>query len=112
MFIPKLALSNLRVHKIRVALTIAAIALSVSLVVSVTSGYASVYSAAHRMLTQYMGSTDAQITRHDDFRGGIKQELLTQIAQDPQVDRVDGRLELEGRVLAASGEPVGGRVQI
>lgn len=108
----KLATSNLRVHKIRVALTVAAIALSVSLVVSVTSGYASVYAAAHRMLAQYMGSTDAIITRHNDLRGGISSDILQQLINDPLVERVDGRLELEGNLLKSDETPVSGRVQL
>jgi putative ABC transport system permease protein len=107
----KLATSNLRVHRVRAMLTVAAIALAVSLVVSVTSGYASVYAAAHRMLAQYMGTTDAQITRHNDTHGGISATLIDQIAQDPQVDRADGRLELEGPVLSSNNAPASGRFQ-
>ena len=42
MVLPKLVLSNLLNRKTRVALTVAAIAMSVSLVVSVTSGYTSI----------------------------------------------------------------------
>ena len=45
MVLARLALSNLLTRKVRTALTVAAIALSVSLVVSVTSGYASLEAA-------------------------------------------------------------------
>ena len=56
---PQISSSNFAVRKIRVALTVAAMALSVSLVVSVTSGYASLEEAAFKFLSQYMGGTDA-----------------------------------------------------
>ncbi|HWP40124.1 MAG TPA: ABC transporter permease, partial [Tepidisphaeraceae bacterium] len=105
----RLAISNLGVHRIRATLTIAAIALSVALVVAVTSGYASAYAAAQRLLSQYIGTTDAQITRRHESRGGIPESLVDQIAQDPDVETVDGRLELEGGLARADGQPLGGR---
>ena len=40
----------------------AAIALSVSLVVAVTSGYATVESMAYRFVNRYMGTADAMLT--------------------------------------------------
>jgi putative ABC transport system permease protein len=109
MLLLQLALSNLRVHKIRAALTIAAIALSVSLVVAVTSGYASAYAAAHRMLATYMGTTDAQITRRHQSQGGINQDLVAALAEDPDVERVDGRLEVENGLQTGAGVALIGR---
>ncbi len=109
MFLPHLAISNLRVHKVRLALTVAAIALSVSLVVSVTSGYASVRAAAFKFLAQYIGTTDAQITRRNESRGGISEDLLTQISQDPAVEEADGRLEMEIGLMNSAGAPLAGR---
>ena len=61
MLLRKLAISNFAVRKARVVLTIAAIAMSVSLVVAVTSGYASVEAAARKFLAQFLGSWDAEI---------------------------------------------------
>ena len=61
MVLRKLAISNFDVHKVRVVLTVAAIALSVSLVVAVTSGYASVEAGGaqvHRRSS--WGPTDAR----------------------------------------------------
>src|SRR4051794_23090709 len=109
MFLARLAFSNLRVHKIRAALTISAIAFSVSLVVAVTSGYTSVYAAAHKMLATYIGTTDAQVTRRNESRGGISEDLVAQISQDPAVEHADGRLELELPLMTNSGVPLGGR---
>ena len=59
MVLRRLAISNLLTHRVRTALTVAAIALSVSLVVAVTSGYASAEGAAHHYLNKYLGSADA-----------------------------------------------------
>ena len=53
----KLAAASMTTRKVRSGLTIAAIALSVSLVVAVTSGYASLEAAAFQYLTQYLGES-------------------------------------------------------
>jgi putative ABC transport system permease protein len=104
----KLALSNLTTRRMRVALTVAAIALSVSLVVSVTSGYASVEAAVFKYLAQYMGSTDVEITRQN---GDIPVSLLDEIRKDPDVAKVDGRYELAGMVYVP-GAPKPKRVGV
>lgn len=109
MVVRKLAISNFRVHKIRLALTLTAIALSVSLVIAVTSGYASARASAQKMLALYMGTTDAQITRPNQARGGIRESLIEQIAQDPDVERVDGRLEIENGLMTNASLPLIGR---
>src|SRR3954468_6317919 len=82
MVLLKLALSNLTVHKVRVALTVAAIALSVSLVVSVTTGYASVEAAVFKYLAQYMGTTDVEITKQNNPSGGTSAALLDELRKD------------------------------
>src|SRR5688572_11388178 len=109
MAVRKLILSNFRTRRIRVALTVAAIALSVSLVVAVTSGYKSAEAAAHKFLTQYMGSTDAQISRTNDFRAGTRESLVDELRQDPDVRRVVGRLEVESGLLDKEGKPISAR---
>src|SRR5688572_2894677 len=109
MVLRRLALSNFATHRVRVALTVAAVALSVSLVVAVTSGYASVEAAAYRYLSLYLGSTDAQVTRTNDPRGGIRQSLVDALAADPDVRHVTARLELETGLVDTDGLPVAGR---
>src|SRR5258708_14868475 len=94
MFIRKLAFSNFSARKARVALTVAAIALSVSLVVSVTSGYASLFEAAFKYLNTYMGSTDARIGRMND-PVGVPGSIVDELRNDPDVRRADGRLNLK-----------------
>src|SRR3954468_17374750 len=105
----KLAASNLTTRKVRTALTLAAIALSVSLVVAVTSGYKSAEAAIYRYLVTYMGSTHVQITHQNDFRQGVKEELVEQIRRDPEVSRAFGRLETDTGMLDKEGKPVPGR---
>ncbi|MDB5174501.1 MAG: macB 7, partial [Phycisphaerales bacterium] len=94
MFIRKLAFSNFAARKARVALTVAAVALSVSLVVSVTSGYASLFEAAFRYLNLYMGSTDARVGRMNDPMG-VPGSVVDELRRDPDVRRADGRLNLK-----------------
>src|SRR5688572_11756862 len=104
MVLLKLAVSNFLARKARVALTVAAIALSVSLVVSVTSGYASVEAAVYKYLSQYMGSTDVEITKQNNPSGGVSDEILDHLRADPDVAKVDGRYEL-GALAASAGSP-------
>jgi putative ABC transport system permease protein len=104
MVIRKLALSNLLVHRARTLLTAAAIALSVSLVVSVTSGYASVEAMAYRFVARYMGSADAVITRRSMTVNQFSESLVDQLRADPDVKRVTGRLEVDNVFTDAKGE--------
>src|SRR5688572_23510007 len=100
MVLLKLALSNFLTRKARVALTVAAIALSVSLVVSVTSGYASVEAAVFKYLTEYMGSTDVEITKPS---GSVPESLLSELRADPDVSKADGRFEIAAVAMSAAG---------
>jgi putative ABC transport system permease protein len=102
----RLAISNFLTRKVRVALTVAAVALSASLVVAVTSGYASVEGAARFYLDKYIGSTDATLTRQD--HAPMPQSLAGDIAADPSVAKVTARLESEGPLGDARGNEVPG----
>src|SRR5688572_8046785 len=106
MVLRKLILSNLTNRKARMALTVAAIALSVSLVVSVTSGYASLQAAVYKYLNQYMGSVDAEIVRANDPSLGTSDALIRLLRGDPDVLRVDGRYETAGTLGRADGAPI------
>jgi putative ABC transport system permease protein len=109
MIIRKLAVSNFSAHRVRAALTCAAIALSVSLVVCVTSGYSSLEASANRFLGRFMGTADAMITRQGDPHAGIPETLVEQLRLDPDVKKVTGRLELESGLVDAKGQPIMGR---
>ena len=91
MFIRKLVLSNLLARKSRASLTVAAVALSVSLVVSVTSGYASVEAMAYNFAARYMGSADLIITRRGIASNLFSESLVDELRKDPEVKRVTGR---------------------
>src|SRR6185503_5736714 len=80
--------------------------LSVSLVVAVTSGYASVEAAARKFLSQFLGSWDAQISRPTDPRPGVDAALVQQLRDDPNVRRAVGRLETDIVLLRQDGVPV------
>jgi putative ABC transport system permease protein len=104
MVLLKLALSNFQTRKIRVALTVAAVAMSVSLVVSVTSGYASVEGAVFRYLAQYMGSTDVEIIKQNSPSGGTADSILEELRRDSDVVKVDGRYEATVVAESLKGE--------
>src|SRR5215213_11559328 len=112
MVLTKLALSNFLSRKVRAALTVAAIALSVSLVVSVTTGYASVEAAIYKYLNLYMGTVDAEIIRANDPSVGSSDALIRALRADPDVQRVDGRYETGGTLAAADGTPAPSRVAV
>ena len=112
MVLRKLILSNLANRKARLALTVAAIALSVSLVVSVTTGYASLEAAVYKYLNQYMGTVDAEIVRANDPSLGTSDALIARLRADPDVQRVDGRYETGGMLSAADGTPTDKRVAV
>lgn len=103
MVLRKLIWSNLANRKARAALTVAAIALSVSLVVSVTTGYASIEAAVYKYLNQYMGTVDAEIFRANDPALGTPDTLIARLRADPDVQRVDGRYETGGSLASADG---------
>src|SRR5205814_1601392 len=109
MFVRKLALSNFLARKARVALTVAAIALSVSLVVAVTSGYASVREAVRKFMDQWMGAIDALVTRQSDPHGPVPQRVVDELRKDPDVKRADGRVETDSVVHDTNGKVVEGR---
>ncbi len=98
MLLPRLALNHLRFRKVRTILTIAAIALSVSLVVAVTTGYRSVLSMAPRVQDVDLGSADAQITRRDESRTEVPYSVVAELKADPRVKSATGRLETESRL--------------
>ena len=100
-----LALSNFKVRKVRMVLTLAAIALSVSLVVAVTSGYKSLEGMALKFLNQYMGAADVMIVPGDEH-ALVPETLVKELAADPDVRQVVGRLESDRQLDRAPAKPV------
>ena len=64
------------------ALTVAAIALAVSLVVAVTSGYASLDAAARKFMGQFLGTWDAQVARPTDPPSADELKMLRALDPD------------------------------
>jgi putative ABC transport system permease protein len=93
MILWRLAISTFTVRKARTALTVAAVALSVSLVVTVTSGYRSMEQSALRYLNQYMGAADALVVPRDSMNGQIPERIVPQLEADPSVKIAIERLE-------------------
>jgi putative ABC transport system permease protein len=103
----RLIWSNFSTRRVRLALTAAAIALSVSLVVAVTSGYATGESAALAYLNRYLGGADAQITRPQSIADGpVPQRLMVELSGDPDVHRVTARLEIYSNLFDKEDKPV------
>jgi putative ABC transport system permease protein len=104
----RLTLSTLLTRRVRTALTLAAVALSVSLVVAVTTGYKSAEASIYQYLVALMGSTDVQVTHKNDFRQSVNQSLIARFAADPDVAAAYGRLETDTGLVDAAGKPVPG----
>jgi putative ABC transport system permease protein len=105
MFLFRLTLSTFKVRKMRMLLTVAAIALSVSLVVAVTSGYKSLEASALTFLNRYMGSFDAVISPSNDLQGFVPESLVKEVAADPAVRHAIGRLESSRTVDRPPNKP-------
>jgi ABC-type lipoprotein release transport system permease subunit len=105
MAITKLAISTITHRKTRVVLTVLAIALSVSLVVAVTSGYASLEAAIFRYYAEFMGSTDARITPHV-YTAYLDERIVDELRDDPDVRTAVGRLETETTLVDLEGKPI------
>jgi putative ABC transport system permease protein len=101
----RLVAANFRVRRARTFLTVGAIALSVSLVVSVTSGYKSMEGAAVRFLNQYMGTSDAFIVPVNEFQGGVNESLVKELQADKDISQVIGRLYSWGEMKRAANVP-------
>jgi len=109
MIVFRLAASGLRAYPVRCALTVAAVALSVSLVVAVSSGYASVQATVFRFVASYLGTTDVRFSRQGDPKGRISAELVEELRHDPQVLRASPRLIVQATLADEAGRPLGDR---
>jgi putative ABC transport system permease protein len=112
MIVAKLAYSNFTNRRSRTALTLCAIALSVSLIISVTSGYASIEAAILRFFSMYMGSFDAQITHTQNQRAGVPGSVAAQLNADPDVRSAVGRLETDSALIGKDGKSVASQTAI
>jgi putative ABC transport system permease protein len=111
MILLRLTLATLKARPTRAALTVLAVALSVSLVVAVTGGYASARAAARHYLDRYLGPVDILISKQNDPRGTISQDVATALRGDARVRGLAARLELQNGLLKElDGKEEAGRV--
>ena len=107
----KLILSNLWRRRARTLLTAAAVALSVSLVVSTTSGYASAEKTVRAFVGDFLGTSDVKISAGSDA-DGIPESVLDDIRDDPAVQGAFGRLELAQQFRDRDGKLIAGNFNI
>ena len=108
MAVVKLAISTLLHRRARLALTMIAIALSVSLVVAVTSGYASLEAAIFRYFAEFMGSTDVRITPIR-YTEGLPESLVHEVRDDRDVRTAVARFDSDTNLVDLEGKPLPGR---
>ena len=108
MAVSRLVTSALAVRKVRAGLTIAAIALAVSLVVSITSGYTSAQSALQKLVYHWLGASDVQVSPKGDPHQVTPQSVVEELRGDFAVESAVGRLETEVSLGTAKGEPIAG----
>lgn len=106
MAVARLAIANFQTRWPRFALTILAVALSVALVVSITSGYASIERAIRNFVEDFIGTIDFEITRPDDPRPAIPPSVLEELRRDPRVANIAARIEAMATPVDDTGTPL------
>ncbi len=99
----RLTLANLLRRPARTLLTVAAIALSVALVVSTTSGYASTELAIRGFIDDFFGSDDLRVDQRSDA-GGIPESYIDELVQEPDVASAYGRLSVSRQLSGPDGK--------
>ena len=96
-----LIVANLFSRKTRLALTVLSIALSVALVVAMTSGFSAFQNASGAFFDKLEGAVDARIGRSGDRSEGLDAAWLDTVRADSRVKtafaRVEGSAKLLGR---------------
>lgn len=103
MVLLRLTFKQFVVRKMRTLLTVIAVALAVSLVVSTTSGYSSLLAGIHHFVDVRLGAVDAQIEREGQGPQEMSESIVAELRADPRVRRVIGRLETQGRLPNRTG---------
>lgn len=106
MAVTRLAIANFRIRWPRFALTILAVALSVALVVSITSGYASIEKSIRNFVEDFIGAIDFEITLPDDPLPAIPPRVLEELRADPRVAGFTTRIEAMVTPTDPSGAPM------
>ncbi|HWB53598.1 MAG TPA: FtsX-like permease family protein [Tepidisphaeraceae bacterium] len=99
MLLLKLTSRQFAVRKVRALLTVLAVALAVSLVVSTTSGYASLLAGIHHFVDAHLGATDAVIEPAGQGKHELSEKIVSLLRDDGRVRRVIGRLDTRSAFL-------------
>jgi putative ABC transport system permease protein len=89
----------------RFALAASAMAIAVSLVIAITSGFAGLHVVIRSFVNTFMGSVDFEITWPNSGKPSLDQSLIDQLRADPRVRAAHGRLEQYFTPLAPDGAP-------
>ncbi|MBI1371352.1 MAG: FtsX-like permease family protein [Phycisphaera sp.] len=102
MVILRLAIANLKRTKMRAALTIGAVAAAVSLVVVITSAFASLQQVAYSLLDEYYSAVDVAVapTNNADV---IHMDLVRAMEKDDRVNEVRVSLEVSSLMVDNKG---------
>src|SRR5687768_9689799 len=103
MAVSRLVTSALSFRKVRAGLTISAIALAVSLVVAITSGYTSAQAALQKLVYHWLGASDVQVSPKGDPHQVVSDAVVGELRTDFAVESVVGRLETEVTLANAEG---------
>ncbi len=101
--VAKLLISAFSQRKARSALTMAAIGLSISLVVAVTSGYTSAEAALRQFVHYYLGSASIDISPRGSAHQVMGEDLARRMSGDPAIRTIVGRLEATVSVSVEDG---------
>ena len=99
----RLLWANLSQRLGRTFLTVAAVAASVSLVVSTTTGYKSAEATLRQFVNLYLGTSDFRLGSGVDATG-LPESLLQEVRDDPQVQSAFGRYEIARQFQDSTGE--------
>jgi putative ABC transport system permease protein len=103
----RLAWNQLFARPVRTWLTVLAVAMAVALVVSVTSGYASLENTIRTFAQKMMGGMDVELTSSAVGTPGVPRTLLNDLRVDPRVNAAWGRLEASRRPHDSNGNLIG-----
>ena len=112
MAITRLLINDLRHRKTRCFLTIAAVGISVSLVVAMTSGFASLKATAYQVLGTFYGQVDVTVEPREEDAHWFDERLVQAIRADPRVVSVRTQLTARGTFGNDLGQRTAGPVEL
>lgn len=101
-----LTLANVRHRKLRFVLCVLAMSLAVSLVVSITSGYASMERGLRAFVEQFVGATDFEIQKRGERLPSIDPDIAREVQADPRVASVHSRIEARITPVDEKNQPI------